>query len=81
MSKAALDSLIAAEAKGDKVIKSYVVLKDAKKRAVVGSLAAREVRNNLRDAGAVDGHYGSYWWINFAFKPAGGNVADDDIPF
>lgn len=80
LSKTALDALIAAEEKGS-ITKAFVVLKDAKKRAVVASLGTREVKNNLKDTNEIEGDHGSYWWINTVFEPAGGTVTDDDIPF
>lgn len=81
LSKAALDGLIAAETKADKVGQSFVILKERGDRGVVAFLAAREVRSNLGAVQPFEGDFGPFWWIDATFKLPGGSLADDEIPF
>jgi len=81
LSQAALDALIAAEAKAEQVAEAFVVLKERGEGGFIGSLPVREVKARLGKAQPYGGDFGPFWWIDATFKPPGGGLSDDEIPF
>ena len=75
LSQRALNYLIAAEDKRDKVDITYVVLREGGSQ--VGIEKARTIESNLHEVAVRDGKHGPYWWIDKSFK----QPDLDDIPF
>lgn len=70
LSQKAFDHVMAAQAKQDKVLRAFVILRDREANTVIAVLPASEVRNSIRDAAPQHGRFGSFWWIDKDFKRA-----------
>ncbi|MEJ2375222.1 MAG: hypothetical protein P8Y71_07275 [Pseudolabrys sp.] len=78
LSQKALDYLMVAQGKQEKVLRSFVVLRDREANAIV-TLPASDVQNNIRDAEPWKGRFGPFWWINIDFCRASIEVDVDPI--